>query len=401
MNLHKKKYSIVYNDRLTWLAYGIIFGFTVLSLIAPLVANEDPLQVKIDNETYWPIFKKSNWQKKCRNNSCRKIYTLIPFSPETIDVSTTNAPPGIRSRQFNNKRHWLGTDGIGRDVLSAVVHGSRTAIWISIPAVFLAFLFGAFYGMCVGYYGDDRLVVTRRHIMWYLIALLTFIYISAFIRNLFEGGLITRGLALLLYAVGFVLLLSLVKFMSKWLKAGKTVTLHVDAVGMRVIDMIKALPGLFIVLFALQLFRQQHTYHLIVLIAFLLWAVFARHARAEVLRLRQHPSVQSALLTGRSDWWVWTNEILPFIIRPLLVTMAFSLAGAILLEATLSFLGIGLPVDHVSWGTLINDARMSPTSWWLLVFPGLCMLSLIWSFQHVGRIWESRLLGEGNFEIEK
>ncbi len=382
------------------LAYGIIVFFLVLSIIAPFIANEKPIYVDVESERIWPIFSETNWNAKCQDRSCKKFYTLIPFSPSTLDIRVRHKPPGSKSVIAEKKRHLLGTDGLGRDILSILIHGSRTALWISVFSVLIAFGFGLIYGMTMGYFGNNRLKMSAGQIIILFILILLTVYLMKFITNLrtaFNIGTSTSVLMLLSVFGIFILLWRWCRGILK--NATSNISIGLDNIGMRIIDMIKALPALFIILFILQLLNSPHVYYLILLIAFLIWPTFARHARAETMRLSHTSAVQSAVLMGRGDLSIWRYEILPYVIRPLLVTLAFSIASAIILEATLSFLGIGMPADHVSWGSLINEARQHPSSWWLLFFPGVCMLALIWSFQHLGRTWENRLQKSKRFVV--
>ena len=385
------KHPAAKSNMITGLAYGIVAFFILLGIIAPILSNEKPLRIQTSQGTYWPVLNNVNWQRMCDAAPCQKIFAPIGFSPNTLDPSASRAQPGAKSVEYGS-RHILGTDAYGRDVLAIIIHGSRTAIWISLLAVGLAFLIGICYGMFMGYYGRDRIRLYPVRIFLNGIIWLLAIAGLVFIHNLSAASLLSPvETAVFIVLVCFAAVL-LMRIGSRMIRADSRYRmLDVDSIGMRLVDLIKALPPLFIVLFALQLIDVPNVWYLIFLIAFLLWATFARHARAETLRLRAGASVQKALLTGRSDLWIWRHEILPFIIRPLLVTVAFSIAAAVLLEATLSFLGLGLPAEHASWGTLINAARTNPDAWWLLVFPGICLLSLIWGFQHIGRTWEEKL----------
>jgi|GEM_PF-706770 len=375
---------------LKW-AYTVLLFFIMISFFAPLIANDKPIRVKTSNKTIYPILSSKSYKSTCNKEDCKILRTPIPFSAQTIDVRAMHAAPGSLGGEELQYTHLLGTDGLGRDVTAALIYGSRTALWISVLAALLAFFIGCVYGLLIGYYGHDRVLVTYRQWICSIVILLLTGYGLLVISHLNQATILSDTNGAFLY-MGMALLVSSFFYYSRnMLSKGKAIPVNLDGIGMRVVDLIKALPALFIVLFALQLVEQKRIYYLIILIAFLLWAGFARHARAEVWRMRSRASVQAALLAGKNDLWIFRHEILPFIVRPLFVSLAFSVAGAILLEATLSFLGIGMPVDHVSWGTLINDARNHNSSWWLLVFPGLCMLSLIWAIQHIGRSIESRL----------
>ena len=373
------------------LSWGILIFFVIMSFLAPLLSNENPIYISTKEKSYWPIVSGVNWQKICSAQACETVNTIVPFSATTIDVSSIYAPPRTNRASAEGGTHLLGTDALGRDVLAALIYGTRTAVWVSMMAAGIAFIIGLLYGLIVGYYGDDRMKYSTKHLALIIVLGLVSIMIFLFINSAYAALLISTATAVISY-----ILLS-VGFISTWIwilrhsSRGASRHLALDSIGMRIVDAIKALPALFIVLYALQVRESITMWYLIAVIAFLLWPTFARHGRAEVLRLRRSPSVQSAQLTGRSDSWIWIHEILPFMVRPLLVSLAFSMASAVLLEATLSFLGLGLAADHVSWGTLIDAARARPDAWWLLVFPGLCMLALVWSLQHLGRHWESRL----------
>ena len=381
---------IVESKLWTKVAWGIILFFVVLSFIAPFLSNENPIYIHDGKKAYWPIITHTNWQKICSDNSCKRLNTLIPFSPGTIDATAIYSPPLTRNKS-DDRMHVLGTDQLGRDVLSALIWGSRTAVWVSMLAAGLAFFIGLLYGLLMGYYGNDSIRCSNTQLIGLLMIGMLGGMILLFINYAYLSSQISRFW--LVMALLFTLLLA---FMSMRMVAYKTPStqsrsVSVDSIGMRLVDTVKALPPLFVVLFALQWQEASGIFYMVCLIAFLLWAGFARHSRAEVFRLRQNPSIKSALLGGRSDFWIWRYELLPYIIRPLLVILAFSMASAILLEATLSFLGLGLPAEHVSWGTLIDTARSRSSAWWLLFFPGLCMLSLIWSLQHLGRKVEEGL----------
>lgn len=372
---------------------AVVFLIAVIAigLLAPFIANDRPLYIHDGSRAYWPILSGSGIPPICEEVSCTRIDPLIPFSTKTLDLESTLKPPGTSG-------HSLGTDALGRDVLSGLIYGARTAIFVGIPAAMIALLIGLIYGLAFGYYGDDKLTMSSRGFWVTVISVPVGIWLFLFIRNLHRAGIIDIWLVLLYLVLWLFVYIVL-------LKRGSNVShrnqaryraVPADSFGMRIVDMVKALPPLFIVLFALQLIDGSGVWSLIYIISFLLWATFARHSRAEVLRIRNKPSVHNAVLSGRSDLWIWKHELLPFVVRPLIVTFSFSMASAILLEATLSFLGIGLPVDHVSWGTLINDARQYTDAWWLLVWPGLCLIALIWSIQYVGHYIENKLrFGKG------
>ena len=115
------------------------------------------------------------------------------------------------------------------------------------------------------------------------------------------------------------------------------------------------------------------------------WVGYARLVRAQVLAVREREFVEAARALGASDLWVFTRHILPNILQPLIVQSAIGMAGAVLAEATLSFLGLGVPPPAASWGSMLNDARShlfdSPH---LVVFPALAVMLCVLSFNFLG-----------------
>ena len=311
----------------------------------------------------------------------------ISVGPSDLDLSSILAPPGHPIGDNSVEHHVLGTDHVGRDVMAVLIHGAKTAFAVALPAAGLAFLLGVMYGVLVGYYTQRSLsysaIAMVLRCIW-LIALLITLYV--FYPWFFIKG--SRGIGCIIWPILFVFVFYLgmmfIQFLNKirWLSKWR---IRVGDIGMRVIDFLQALPILFIVLVVLQLLTAPSIWSLIGLISFLLWPIFVRHARAETLRLKSSESVMSAIECGRSDWWIIRYEIFPQAIRPAWITLAFSMGTAIMLEATLSFLGLGLPIDHTSWGMLIAQARTYPQAWWLFVPSGVCLLLVIWSFHQLGR----------------
>jgi peptide/nickel transport system permease protein len=158
----------------------------------------------------------------------------------------------------------------------------------------------------------------------------------------------------------------------------------VDLLGMRVIEVFQAIPQLYL-LIACVAFFGRNLYLMMAIIGATSWSGYARFIRAEFLKLRNQEFVQAAIAAGLPTWSVLFRHMLPNGITPLLVSATFGVASAIQLEATLSFLGLGL-VDEPSWGQLLNQARgvSGVFSWWLAVFPGLAIFLTVYAYNLVG-----------------
>lgn len=224
----------------------------------------------------------------------------------------------------SDPRFLLGTDDQGRDMVSAVLYGARLSLLIGLMAMVIATVMGVGLGLAAGYYGGrfDAIVMRIADVQLALPAILTALLIDG----------IARGI----------------------------------------------LPP-----------SSQENLRVVVLtiaIALSLWVNFARTARASTFVERNKEYVQAAMIMGQHPLKVMFWHILPNILGPLLVIMTVDLASAILLEATLSFLGIGLPADSPSLGTLIRIGMQFLLSgeWWILWVPTLFLIALVVSINILG-----------------
>ena len=157
----------------------------------------------------------------------------------------------------------------------------------------------------------------------------------------------------------------------------------VDIIGMRLVEIFEAIPTLFLLLSFVAFFGRS-IYMMMVIIGITAWSGYARYVRAEFLKLRQQDFVQAAIASGLPLRSILFRHMLPNGLAPLLVATSFGVASAILAEATLSFLGLGL-VDDPSWGQLLNQAVQSSTfNWWLAVFPGGAIFMTVFAYNMLG-----------------
>ncbi len=231
---------------------------------------------------------------------------LAPYDPSAQNLSARLSPP--------DHSHWMGTDELGRDILSRILYGTRVSMLVSFSVVLGAGLFGLFVGALSGYYGGwfDRIINVA--------------IINAFLS--FPG---------ILLAIAFSAFLG---------------------------------PGLGKVILALIITG---------------WAGYARLARAQVLQQKEMEYVLAARSLGASDARILTRHLLPNILQPVMVQATIAIAGAILAESTLSFLGLGVLAPLPSWGAMLNDARShlfdAPH---LVIFPALAVMSAVLAFNLLG-----------------
>ncbi|MEY1555932.1 ABC transporter permease [Yoonia sp. R2331] len=227
-------------------------------------------------------------------------------------------------QEGGNPKFLLGTDDQGRDMISSILYGARLSLLIGLAAMTIATVLGVGLGLAAGYYGGwlDTIVMRIADVQLALPAILTALLIDG----------IARGV------------------------------LPPDAQ------------------------QNPRVAVLTLAIALSLWVNFARTARASTFVQMQKEYVQAAIMMGQRPARVMFVHILPNILGPLLVIMTVDLASAILLEATLSFLGIGLPADSPSLGTLIRIGMQFLLSgeWWILWIPTLFLVALVVSINILG-----------------
>jgi peptide/nickel transport system permease protein len=231
---------------------------------------------------------------------------LAPADPTAQNLAVRLAGPSLA--------HWMGTDGLGRDILSRILYGARVSMLVSVSVVLGAGVVGLMVGSLAGYFGGwfDRVVNT--------------VFINAFLS--FPG---------ILLAIAFS------AFMG---------------------------PGLSKVILALIITG---------------WAGYARLARAQVLQAKEMEYVLAARSLGASHARILIRHLLPNILQPVLVQATIAMAGAILAESTLSFLGLGVLAPMPSWGSMLNDARMhlfdAPH---MVIFPALAVMAAVLAFNLLG-----------------
>ena len=209
--------------------------------------------------------------------------------------------------------HPLGTDTLGRDVASRLLHGARVSLLVGFSAVLLAGVSGVVLGLVSGWY---------------------------------------RG----------------------WL----------DDVLMRLGDVQLAFPVLVLAVAVLAVLGAS-VVNLILVLGVTGWITYARIVRGEVLTLRERDFVAAARALGADDAWILRRHLLPNVLPPITVVATFSVARTIIAEASLSFLGLGIPAPAPSWGAMLDEGRnYITTGWWLALFPGLAILLLVLGINLVG-----------------
>jgi peptide/nickel transport system permease protein len=157
-----------------------------------------------------------------------------------------------------------------------------------------------------------------------------------------------------------------------------------DAVLMRVTDVGLSLPTILIAVVLVAVSEPSFS-NVVLVIALLLWPRFARQMRGETLAIKEQDFVALAVVAGRSSAWIISRHIFPNVVPTLLVISTLQVGYVVLLEGTLSFLGVGVPPPSPAWGLMIADGRgFLATAWWISLFPGLAMVLTVLSVNLLG-----------------
>lgn len=368
----------------------IWIGIWILTaLFANLIATSKPLRMEWKGEMVYPAFcywfnleipgewVQMDWQHFEPTHS---IKTPIPFDPGDLD--------------FNGKgdfsKHILGTDELGRDLLSRIIHGSRTALFTGIGAVLIALFIGLILGGLSGYWGDYRLRISWAGLILLVPAfVLAWFYgfqlrMDALVQGLQQGVFSFIG-QLLLSMVIFGLILYLFTIGSRVLQfipaLRKTRSVWLDILISRLIEIKQSIPTLFLIL-AVAAITEPDAGMTAFWIGITSWPTIARFVRGELLRVREEAYIQAAQGLGFSSIRVLLFHALPNALAPVWALLSFSIAGAILAEASLSF--IREPADVVSWGNLLSAARKDLSAWWMALWPGLALFLTLFSLNIIG-----------------
>ncbi|NND06642.1 MAG: ABC transporter permease [Saprospiraceae bacterium] len=361
-----------------WIALAMC-GMFLLAIFADFIANDRPLYARINGQNHWPVLESLTGQGTTQdtlNYSIAEvlILPLIPFSTDPSEGLNRYEPPLTSSLKYGrNVYHLLGTDRIGRDVAACMVYGFRKSLLVALFAMFIAGCLGVTIGMLAGYWGNAaRIRRTWPFIVWLLFCLYAGFL---FANDLVAGWIWILCLSLLLLLLPFVLSRS---------TKGHGVRMPLDDAVLKSIELFHAVPALMILLALTALLSNPTLWQLAVIIGLLKWTTVARFMRGEVLNIRNLPYVQAARISGLSHVKIMLQYILPQALGPLLVIFAFGIASVVLLESTLSFLGIGVPPEEITWGKLLSQAKSNTKAWWLAIFPGLTIFLLITLLQLSG-----------------
>jgi peptide/nickel transport system permease protein len=301
-------------DKFAVAALYVIGLLCVVALLSPYIATNKPYIYRTGGKAYYPAFVdypqflRKDWdylRDHPESEDAQAIFAPVPYDPLSQSLTERLSAP--------SSRHWFGTDNLGRDVLSRMIHGTGLSLRIGFIAVGIATFIGLILGSIAGFYGG-------------------------------------------------------------W----------VDILVSRLIEVFMCFPFFFLILIVIA-FLPPRIENIMIAIGVATWPGIARYVRAEFLKNKEEDFVAAARALGYSDARIIFRHVLPNSLTPVLVSISFRVAGAILSEAALSFLGFGVQPPTPSWGNILSLAKVYiETAWWLALFPGIAIFITVTAYNLIG-----------------
>ncbi len=350
-----------------YLPMAFLLVYVLTAITNKWLAQSHPILYQKDGQWSSSFFQKSAYTF---DEVDKFLLPLVPFGPQQTHIKEAFRPPLTLSLTLPQHKHILGTDKLGRDVLAGIIHGAGISLWIGFLSVFCAMFLGVPMGILASYYGDNGIRFTIFQWLFLIFGGFLFIFYLVFQWQEFSFMQI-----LMYFILGIPTTYLVIQLLSK-IKSRYKIPLPLDTIVIKISELRKSFPGLFLLLALTTLFGSSSIYNIVIIIVLLSWMEYARFARSESLSIIHSPFIESSRLMGFKDIFIIYKHILPHILPILMVLGSYGVSQAILLESSLSFLGIGLPTEVVTWGKMLADGR-SIQHPWLVIFPGLAIFVLI------------------------
>ena len=357
--LNQRRWQLFRQNKRGFLSFWLFMVLFLISVFAPFIANDRPVLVSYKGEWLYPTFvdypeskfggflARTDFRDPVNQEEIQAngwmVWPLIRYSYNTVNNELPMPAPSTPAFQLTREQacvkyplgvndpncvfgnlNWLGTDDQGRDVLSSIMYGTRLSLIVSLAAVAVAMVLGISLGLISGYFGGaiDAVIMRVADVQLTFPAILVALLIDGVVRGLIS---VKRHDEIAIFVV-------------------------VGAIGLS------------------------------------FWVSYARTVRGSVMVEKNKEYVQAARVIGLSPLLIMVRHVLPNVTGPVLVIATLNLGLAIITEATLSFLGVGLPSTEPSLGTLIRlgNEVLQSGDWWITVFPGVTLAALVLAVNLLG-----------------
>ena len=401
-------------NKIALVSMYLLIVLILIAVLAPYIANDRPLYAVYKGQALYPALVEETRKDSIIDPETAKVEVLqyditdwrqlhlekviwapIPYSPGSMDrynrdyVSPSGKqryknPAGEITEMPSKFRHKLGTDGIGRDLASGLIHGTRISLMVGLVSMGIASIIGIILGALAGFFGDNKLKMPRIKYYFSLLGVFLGLFYGFGQRKYdiadgFSAGFGSGMWEMLISLVVIIAVFIVCRAFSRLLLFGKLseeVYVPVDSFVSRGIELLNSIPRLILII-TITAVVERSIWIVMVIIGLTGWTRIAHFTRAEFLRIRSLEFVQAAQSLGYSSVRTIFKHALPNALAPVFVSIAFGIAGAILIESSLSFLGIGVPDDIVTWGSLLNLGRQNLEAWWLIIYPGMAIFITI------------------------
>lgn len=303
------------------------------------------------------------------------IWPILDLNPKELDPANSWLPPLSTTEQ--QKMYYLGSFDLGRDLFSACLVGLQRSLQLSLIAVLIAGLFGVLIGTLSAFQ-----TLRYRKVSWLSFVLFVLsgsIWAVNLIISLDQKSLDSGKLLLV---SGFCIALMAIAY--HFWHSRPQLSFSMDKISLGYIELMKSIPSLLILLLLVQLFIRPDLWTLAIIIGFIYIPVLARYSRNFSYHTASLPHIDSQITLGSPMLRTFFKHILPPVLVQTAPVLAFGIANIVLLEASLSFLGLGLAADEISLGKIMELARTEPGAWWVVLFPGILVFWLLYSFNALG-----------------
>lgn len=362
------------------IAFIVIFGIFLI--------GQKPIVCQYKNQWYFPAFQTDSHSgstlKADLNTLAQSDFKLLSyefviwplFYRDATRLQAQDAWLRPGSRGSDHSFYVWGTYDLGRDLFAACISGLKRSLWLSVCTMLLAGFTGMILGSIVVFQAQRIPSISRISIVLIILSLMEFIFLI-FLAVEWRS---INTLFIFLFFLWLMTTVASLLFMSQKPK----LLFSADRICLAYVEIMKSIPALLFLLILIQIFLHPNMGVLSVVLAFLYTPIVVKYSRAITYKIISEPFLDALEVSGAKPMRIYFRHILPKVGLDLIPVFVFGLANIILLESTLSFLGLGLPLEAISLGNIMHISSSNPSAWWAVSFPGLLVFWVVYTLNRFG-----------------